>query len=46
MGVRPVAVVVCALIAIAGEVRQGPAASAGSDKDRAADLALQRRRTE
>jgi uncharacterized protein (TIGR02246 family) len=39
MRVRSVAVVVCALIAIAGEVLQGPAASAGSDKDRTADLA-------
>src|SRR5687767_3980542 len=36
---RSIAVVVCALIAIAGEVLQGPAASAGSDKDRTADVA-------
>ena len=36
---RSVAVVVWALIAIAGEVVQGPAASAGSDKDRTADVA-------
>ena len=39
MRVRSVAVFVCALIAIAGEVLQGPAASAGNDKDRTADLA-------
>ena len=40
MRVRSVAVVVCASIAMAGQVLQGPAAaSAGSDKDRAADLA-------
>ena len=39
MRVRSVAVVVCALIAMAGQVLQGPAASAGSDKERAADLA-------
>jgi uncharacterized protein (TIGR02246 family) len=39
MRVRSVAVFVCALIAIAGEVFQGPAASAGNDKDRTADLA-------
>jgi uncharacterized protein (TIGR02246 family) len=45
MGVRSVAVVVCALIAIAGEpaitgeLLQGRAASAGTDKDRTADRA-------
>ena len=39
MRVHSVAVVVCALTALAGQVVQGPAASAGSDKDRAADLA-------
>ena len=39
MRVRSVAVVVCALLAMAGPVLQRPAASAGSDKDRAADLA-------
>ena len=39
MRLRSVAVVVCALIAMAGQVLQGPAASAGSDKDRAADRA-------
>ena len=39
MTVRSVAVLVCALIAMAGQVLQGRAASAASDKDRAADLA-------
>jgi ketosteroid isomerase-like protein len=39
MRVRSVAVVVCALIATAADVLQGPAASAGSDEDRAADRA-------
>ena len=46
MRVGSVAVMACALIAMAGQVlqgpaasAQGPAASAGSDKDRAADLA-------
>jgi len=39
MRVRSVAVVVCALAALAGQVLQGPAASAGSDRGRAADLA-------
>jgi hypothetical protein len=39
MRMRSVAVVLCALIAMAAQVLQGPAASAGSDKDRAADLA-------
>jgi ketosteroid isomerase-like protein len=39
MRVRSVAVVVCALIAMAVHVLQGPTASAGSDKDRAEDLA-------
>jgi uncharacterized protein (TIGR02246 family) len=38
MRVRSAAVVICALIAMAGQV-QGPAASAGSDKERTADLA-------
>ena len=38
MRVSSVAVVVCALIAMAGQVLQGPA-SAGGDKDRASDLA-------
>ncbi len=36
---RSVAVVVCALTALAGQVVQGPAASAGSDRGRDADLA-------
>ena len=39
MRLRSVAVVVCAVISMAGQVLQGPAASAGGDKDRAADLA-------
>ena len=39
MRVRSVAAVVCALIAIAGEGLQEPAASAGSNQDRTADLA-------
>src|SRR5262245_49668985 len=39
MRVRSVAVVVCALSALAGEALQGPAMSAGSDRSRAADLA-------
>src|SRR5262245_11806103 len=39
MRVRSVAVVVCVLTAIAAEVLQRPAASAGSDQDRAADRA-------
>src|SRR2546426_8880365 len=39
MRVSSVAVVVCALTALAGQVLQGPAASAGSDRCRAADLA-------
>ncbi len=46
MRVGSVAVIACGLIAMAGQVlqgpaasAQGPAASAGSDKDRAADLA-------
>jgi hypothetical protein len=39
MRVRSVAVVVCAFIAMAVHVLQGPTASAGSDKDRAEDLA-------
>jgi len=39
MRLRSVAVVSFAVIAIAGQVLRGPAASAGSDKDRAADLA-------
>ena len=39
MRLRSVAVVVGAVIAMAGQVLQRPAASAGSEKDRAADLA-------
>jgi hypothetical protein len=39
MRVNSVAVVVCALTALAGQVVQRPAAPAGSDRDRAADLA-------
>jgi uncharacterized protein (TIGR02246 family) len=39
MRVRSVAVLVCVLTAIAAEVLQGPAASAGSDQDRTADRA-------
>jgi hypothetical protein len=39
MRVNSVAVVLCALTALAGQVPQGPAASAGSQRDRAADLA-------
>jgi len=39
MRLRSVAVLVCAVIAMAGQVLQGPAASAGSDNERAADLA-------
>jgi uncharacterized protein (TIGR02246 family) len=36
---RSVAVVVCALIAMAGQMLQGASAAAGNDKERAADLA-------
>src|SRR6266540_5929052 len=39
MRVNPVVVVVCALTALAGQVLQRPAAPAGSDRGRAADLA-------
>jgi ketosteroid isomerase-like protein len=39
MRVNSVAVVVCALTALAGQALQKPAASAGSQTDRAADLA-------
>ena len=39
MRVNSVAVVVCALTALAGQVLQRPAAPAGSQRDRAADLA-------
>jgi uncharacterized protein (TIGR02246 family) len=39
MRVHSVAVVVCALTALGGQVAQGPAASAGSQRDRVADLA-------
>ena len=39
MRVNSVAVVVCALTALAGQVLQRPAASAGGQRDRAADLA-------
>jgi hypothetical protein len=39
MRLRSIALLVCAAIAMAGQVLQGPAASAESDKDRAADLA-------
>jgi ketosteroid isomerase-like protein len=39
MKVLSVAVVVCALTALAGQVVQGQAASAGSDRGRTADLA-------
>ena len=39
MRVRSVAVVVCALTALAGQALQGPAASAGSDRGRDADVA-------
>ena len=39
MRLRSVAVVVSAVVAIVGQVLQGPVAWAGSDKDRAADLA-------
>jgi ketosteroid isomerase-like protein len=39
MRVNSVAVVVCALTALAGQVLQRPAAPAGSDRGRAADLA-------
>ena len=39
MRVHSAAVVVCALTALAGASASGPAASAGSQKDRAADLA-------
>jgi ketosteroid isomerase-like protein len=39
MSVRSVAVVVCALTALAGQALQGPAASAGSDRGRDADVA-------
>lgn len=39
MRVRSVAVVACALTAIAGQLLEGPAASAGSEVDRAADRA-------
>jgi ketosteroid isomerase-like protein len=39
MRVRSVAVVVCALTALAGQALQGPAASAGSDSGRDADVA-------
>jgi uncharacterized protein (TIGR02246 family) len=39
MRLRSAAVVVCAVIAMAGQVLQGPAALAESDKERAADLA-------
>ena len=39
MRVHSIAVVVCALTALAGHVPHGPVASAGSQTDRAADLA-------
>jgi ketosteroid isomerase-like protein len=39
MRVHSIAVVVCALTALGGHVPHGPAASAGSQPDRAADLA-------
>ena len=39
MRVHSVAVVVCAFTALGGQVLQGPTASAGSQSDRAADLA-------
>jgi uncharacterized protein (TIGR02246 family) len=39
MRLRSVAVVSCAVVAMADQVLRGPAASAGSDEDRAADLA-------
>jgi uncharacterized protein (TIGR02246 family) len=39
MRMRSVAVVVCAVIAMAGQLLPGPAASAGSEKDHAADRA-------
>ena len=39
MRVHSAVVVVCALTALGGQVPQGPAASAGSQSDRAADLA-------
>ena len=39
MRVHSITVVLCALIALAGQLRHGPAASAGSQGDRAADRA-------
>jgi hypothetical protein len=39
MRVHPITVVVCALTGLGGLVTHGPAASAGRQRDRAADLA-------